>query len=84
MSEKMENAAENLINNIVETVSNAIQHQKSNPEEQNKTSVRAKRLFGRQNTIHKIFGGGQCMPHRIHNLFVNFWGKIYFCETKVT
>ncbi|XP_074574846.1 reticulon-like protein B8 [Curcuma longa] len=59
MSENMENAAENLISNIVETVSNVIQHQKSYPEEQNQTSVLAKRLFGRQNTIHKIFGGGQ-------------------------
>ncbi|KAG6490749.1 hypothetical protein ZIOFF_052059 [Zingiber officinale] len=45
----------------VERVSNAIQHQKPNSEEQNKTSVLAKKLFGRQNTFHKIFGGGQCI-----------------------
>ncbi|KAG6493887.1 hypothetical protein ZIOFF_048890 [Zingiber officinale] len=66
ISENMENAAEN----IVARVSNAIQHQKPNPEEQNKTSVLAKKLFGRQNTFHKIFGGGQCMSHDIHNLFI--------------
>ncbi|XP_074574340.1 reticulon-like protein B8 [Curcuma longa] len=54
----MENAAENLISNIVETVSDAIQHQTSKPE-QNRTSARVKRLFGRQETIHRIFGGGQ-------------------------
>ncbi|KAG6526790.1 reticulon-like protein B8 [Zingiber officinale] len=59
MSKNMENVAENLIHNIVETVTDTIQHQTSNPEEQNRTSARVKKLFGRQKTIHRIFGGGQ-------------------------
>lgn len=76
MSKNMEKAAESLINNIVETVTDTIQHPTSKTEELNRTSARVKRLFGRQKTIHRIFGGGQCMPHCIHNPSVNFQGYI--------
>lgn len=58
----MEHAAGNILNNIMETIADGVQQHNPEIEEQNTASARVRKLFGRQKTIHKILGGGQCMP----------------------
>ncbi|WOL15346.1 hypothetical protein Cni_G24127 [Canna indica] len=59
MAENMEHKAEKILNNIMETIADTVQPQNSNCEQQNTVSAKARRLFGRQQTIHHILGGGQ-------------------------
>ncbi|XAR52820.1 hypothetical protein NMG60_11021105 [Bertholletia excelsa] len=55
--------AENLLNNIVETLSDRVSKQKASSffEEDKSSSVSAQfnRLFGRQKPVHNLLGGGQ-------------------------
>ena len=60
MSEK----AENLLNNIVETLAESGSKQKAvsffGEETSETVSSQFKRLFGRQKPVHHILGGGKC------------------------
>ncbi|KAJ1702747.1 hypothetical protein LUZ63_002526 [Rhynchospora breviuscula] len=61
MSEKSENAAENLMNNIIDTVSDAVSKQKTvrfNTGEES-LSGQVNKLLGRQKSIHHVLGGGK-------------------------
>lgn len=60
MAENSGLRTENILNNIIETIADTVQHHKSEPDKQETTSAQRKRLFGRQKTIHSILGGGQC------------------------
>ena len=62
MPEQIENAAENILNNIVDSISETLHKQKSGKfsEEQSKVSDQVNKLFGRQNSVHSLFGGGKC------------------------
>lgn len=61
MPEQIENAAENILNNIVDSISETLHKQKSGKfsEEQSKVSDQVNKLFGRQNSVHSLFGGGK-------------------------
>ncbi|MQM20840.1 hypothetical protein Taro_053868 [Colocasia esculenta] len=61
MPEHSENVAENILNNIMETFSDSVPKQKSVRffEDENTVSARMNRLFGRQKSLHVIFGGGK-------------------------
>nr|CAD1841481.1 unnamed protein product [Ananas comosus var. bracteatus] len=61
MSEHSENAAENIINNIMESIADKIPRQKSVTfsEEENTVTAQMNKLFGRQKSVHKILGGGK-------------------------
>lgn len=64
--------SENLLNNIMETLSDGIAKQKSGSFfEESSKSVTSKfsKLFGRQKPIHHILGGGKC---RISVCFVSW------------
>ena len=56
--------AENLMNNIMETISEGIHKQNSGSlfEEEISNPVASKfnRLFGREQPVHKVLGGGKC------------------------
>lgn len=56
-------SAENLMNNIMETLSDGFREEKSNS-----VSSQFNRLFGRQKPVHHILGGGKCN----HNLASSF------------
>ncbi|KAJ4758975.1 Reticulon-like protein [Rhynchospora pubera] len=61
MSEKSENAAENLMNNIIDTVSDAVSKQKTvrfNTGEE-PLSGQVNKLLGRQKSVHHVLGGGK-------------------------
>ncbi|KAJ3707155.1 hypothetical protein LUZ61_010860 [Rhynchospora tenuis] len=61
MSDKSENAAENLVNNIIETVSDAVSKQKTvrfNTGEES-LSGQVNKLLGRQKSVHHVLGGGK-------------------------
>lgn len=62
MHEHSEHVAENILNNIVETITDSIQKTKSGKfsEEENTVSAQMNRLFGRQKSMHSLFGGGKC------------------------
>ncbi|XP_077253280.1 reticulon family protein [Tasmannia lanceolata] len=53
--------AENLLNNIIETIADSVPKQKSVSffEEKNSLSVQMNRLFGRQKPLHAVLGGGK-------------------------
>lgn len=57
-------AAENLLNNLVETIAESSGKHKSVSffEEEKSDSVTSqfKRLFGRQKPVHHLLGGGKC------------------------
>ncbi|XP_072950886.1 reticulon-like protein B8 [Typha angustifolia] len=61
MPEHAENATENILNTIVETITDNLPKQKSVRffDEQNAVSAQMNKLFGRQNAIHKVLGGGK-------------------------
>lgn len=56
--------AENLLNNIMETISDNVQKQKSGSffeeDVSNPVASQFNRLFGRQEPVHKVLGGGKC------------------------
>jgi len=56
--------AENLLNNIIETLAEGVHQQKttSSMEEERSKSVSSHftRLFGRQKPVHTLLGGGKC------------------------
>lgn len=62
MPEKI--TAENILDNLVETISDSVSKQKSVSffEEGASSSVTARfnRLFGRQKPVHHLLGGGKC------------------------
>lgn len=62
MPEKI--TAENILDNLVETISDKVQKQKAVSffEEETSSSVTARfnRLFGRQKPVHHLLGGGKC------------------------
>lgn len=63
MPEQSRNAAEDLVSNIMETITEAAQKKKSVSffEEDKPVAEKIKnRLFGRQKPLHKLFGGGKC------------------------
>ena len=62
MAEHVERTSENFLNNIMEKIADNVPKQKSVRffEEQNSVSAQMDRLFGRQNSVHKILGGGKC------------------------
>lgn len=64
MSEQLDNKVENIFNSIVESFADSVPKQKSVrfSEEQNAVTTQLNRLFGRQNSVHKILGGGKCEP----------------------
>lgn len=57
-------SAENLMNNIMETLGDGLSKQKPGSffgeEKSNSASAQIKRLFGRQKPVHHILGGGKC------------------------
>ncbi|CAA7408938.1 unnamed protein product [Spirodela intermedia] len=61
MPELTEHVAENILNNIVETITDSIQKTKSGKfsEEESTVSAQMNRLFGRQKSMHSLFGGGK-------------------------
>ncbi|CAL9092089.1 unnamed protein product [Musa acuminata var. zebrina] len=61
MAEHVERTSENFLNNIMEKIADTVPKQKSVRffEEQNSVSAQMDRLFGRQNSVHKILGGGK-------------------------
>lgn len=61
MSDKIA-AAENLLSDLVETITEK-KKSASFFEEENSSSVSSqfKRLFGREKPVHHILGGGKCM-----------------------
>ncbi|RWW87822.1 hypothetical protein BHE74_00003329 [Ensete ventricosum] len=62
MAEHVERTSEKFLNNIMEKIADTVPKQKSVRffEEQNSVSAQMDRLFGRQNSVHKILGGGKC------------------------
>lgn len=80
MSEHSENAAENIINNIMETIADKIPRQKSVrfSEEENTVTAQMNKLFGRQKSVHKILGGGKRISFLIPCFLpsYNFVGQI--------
>ena len=56
--------AENLMNNILETISEGIHKQNSGSffeeEVSRPVSSQFNRLFGRRDPLHKVLGGGKC------------------------
>jgi hypothetical protein len=65
--ERIESATENIINAIVDTLSDKVPRQKSfklfeeKSSNSNSVSAQMNKVFGRQKTIHQILGGGKCM-----------------------
>ncbi|XP_026655689.2 reticulon-like protein B8 isoform X2 [Phoenix dactylifera] len=61
MPEHLQNAAENILNTIVENIANNVPKQTSVrfSEEQNTVPTQMNKLVGRQKSIHKILGGGK-------------------------
>lgn len=61
MSDKSENAAENLVNNIIETVSDAVSKQKTVrfKTDEDSASDKVNKLLGRQKSVHHVLGGGK-------------------------
>lgn len=57
-------SAENLMNNIMETLGDGLSKQKPGSffgeEKSNSASAQINRLFGRQKPVHHILGGGKC------------------------
>lgn len=62
MPENVEHTAENILNNIMESFADSVPKQKSVRffEEGNSVSSKMNKLFGRQNSVHNILGGGKC------------------------
>lgn len=56
--------AENILNNIVETLAESGSKQKSvsffGEEKSNSVASQFNRLFGRQKPVHNLLGGGKC------------------------
>ncbi|XP_039130612.1 reticulon-like protein B8 isoform X1 [Dioscorea cayenensis subsp. rotundata] len=61
MPENVEHTAENILNNIMESFADSVPKQKSVRffEEGNSVSSKMNKLFGRQNSVHNILGGGK-------------------------
>uniref|UniRef100_A0A1D1Z5C5 Reticulon-like protein n=2 Tax=Anthurium amnicola TaxID=1678845 RepID=A0A1D1Z5C5_9ARAE len=61
MPDHSEHTAENILNSIMETFADSVPKQKSVRffEDENTVSARMNRLFGRQKSVHTIFGGGK-------------------------
>ncbi|KAJ0963260.1 hypothetical protein J5N97_028382 [Dioscorea zingiberensis] len=61
MPEHLEHTAENLLNNIMESLADSVPKQKSVRffEEDNSVSSKMNKLFGRQKSVHHILGGGK-------------------------
>ncbi|XP_078428757.1 reticulon family protein isoform X2 [Wolffia australiana] len=61
MLEHSESAAENILNNSVESINETMHRQKSGKfsEDQGSMSAQMNRLFGRQKSVHSLFGGGK-------------------------
>ncbi|KVH95786.1 Reticulon [Cynara cardunculus var. scolymus] len=85
---------ENLINNIMDTLSD--KHQKQNSgsffgeEKSHTVTAQFNKLFGRQKPIHHILGGGKCRVHLISflsysdgNLFLLKWISLHFLAADV-
>lgn len=77
--ERIESATENIINAIVDKLSDKVPRQKSFKlfEEKNSTSnsvsAQMNKLFEHQKTIHQILGGGKCISSFFpSHLFVIF------------
>ena len=56
--------AENILDNIVETLADNVSKQKSvsffGEEKSNPVTSQLNRLFGRQKPLHNLLGGGKC------------------------
>lgn len=78
MSDKSENAAESLVNNIIEHVSDAVSKQKTVRFSTDNDSVsdQVNNLLGGKKSVHHVLGGGKCKRFSVHNYIV---GK-YICR----
>lgn len=56
--------AEKIFNSILDTIGDSVPKQKSvsffEEDKSNSVSSQLNRLFGRQNPVHKVLGGGKC------------------------